>query len=396
MVWYDIVVLTILVITTWRGAQRGLVTQLAWIAAVVLCFKFADALAPSITPHIAVGEPNDRVRHWIAMFILFVGFSVASFLVARTIESSLHKAKLKELDRFLGAALGFVFGAVIVMVGTFFTSVLPPTKAAVLQSRTGLYACEILDAIQPLTPEHFHQYLVEYRKRIPHDGQDHLGDGTSLSGFFEGEDGLMGDLDGQGDGFDLSDLGNGLADQFSSGGSGSSGSTGAASGPTLDQLWRSLPDNLRIDHGDEIMRHWNSATPNQRQHLVDELTRAFDTQAPSVLRDFFTSTTQPAGSSANTAQSNAARMLNEIGDIYQDRELIVRRTQEHLAGVPSNVKVGVIEDWYADLNMRPDPDPYTNVQSRLDVRILRQLERARVPLTDLSFELRQRLNRSRQ
>ena len=116
MVWYDIVVLAILFFTAWRGAQRGLVTQLAWIAALVLCFKFADSLAPSITPHISVGEPNNPVRHWIAMFILFVGFSIASFLVARTIESSLHKAKLKELDRFLGGVLGLLFGCTIVLV----------------------------------------------------------------------------------------------------------------------------------------------------------------------------------------------------------------------------------------------------------------------------------------
>ena len=63
MVWYDIVVLVILAVMAWRGAQRGLVTQLAWIAAVVLSFKFSDSLAPTITPHIGIGEPGSRVRH---------------------------------------------------------------------------------------------------------------------------------------------------------------------------------------------------------------------------------------------------------------------------------------------------------------------------------------------
>lgn len=46
--WYDFVVLAILFYTAWQGAQRGLLTQLAWIAALVLCFKFADKLAPAI------------------------------------------------------------------------------------------------------------------------------------------------------------------------------------------------------------------------------------------------------------------------------------------------------------------------------------------------------------
>ncbi|GAB5441311.1 MAG: hypothetical protein Fues2KO_16600 [Fuerstiella sp.] len=381
MVWYDIVVLTILIFTTWRGAQRGLVTQLAWIAAAVLCFKFADTLAPSLTPHISVGEPNDRVRHWIAMFILFVGFSIGSFLVARTIENTLKKAKLKELDRFLGAALGFIFGWTLVMVATFFTAVLPPTRAAVLESRTGDFACQVLDTIKPLTPEHFHEYLVEYQRRLPHDSHEHLGEGSTLPGFL-----------GDDEDFDL-DSGQGGTDWLNVGSGSDSNPDRPAPAdrtPTLDQLWRELPTTLRNQFGDQLQQQWNSASPDQRRRLIDDLARTFDAQAPEVVSRFLAS--MDVGS---TADRETDRMLNEIGDVYQDREQIVRRTREHLAGIPSAVQQAVIEDWYADLNLLADPDPGTTVQTRLDERILRQLERAKVPFSNLGFELRQRLNRSR-
>lgn len=380
MVWYDIVVLTILAITTWRGAQRGLVTQLAWIAAAVLCFKFADTLAPSLTPHISVGEPNDRVRHWIAMFILFIAFSVGSFTVARTIENTLKKAKLKELDRFLGAGLGFVFGWTLVMVATFFTAVLPPTRAAVLESRTGDFACQVLDTVKPLTPEHFHEYLAEYQRRLPHETHDHLGDGSTLPGFFDEDEEFDADP-GQG-GTDWLNVGSGPpADE----------TDGAAAGPTLDQLWRSLPSTLRTQFGDQLQQQWRAASPEQRQKLINDLARNFDFQAPEVVSRFLAS--MEPGSAGD---QEMLRMLNEIGDVYQDRDQIVRRTREHLSGVPTAVQQAVIEDWYADLNLLSDPDPGTDVQTRLDERILRQLERARIPFSNLSFELRQRLNRSRQ
>lgn len=392
MVWYDVVVLMILFFTGWRGAQRGLVTQLAWVAAVVLSFKFADSLAPSLIPHISVGEPNNPVRHWIAMFILFVGFSVGSFLIARTIDSSLHKAKLKELDRFFGGIIGLVFGSCVVLFVTFFTSVWEPTRSAVLESRFGVISCKILDTIKPLTPEHFHEYFVKYQERLPHDQHGDLGHGTTtIPEEFGGGDSTSG-------GFNLPDLIGGLSGDAQSGNSGSSGLAGMSNGPTLDELMQTLPRSLREEFGLTIEERWNAATAQQKQKLISELNRSFDAEMPAKLNNFLSSIgSSSGGQGAATQRTDFRSMLNEIGDIYRDRNQIVRRTQEHLAGIPVRVQEAVLRDWYADVTMQPsDPDPLTGLQTRLDERILRQLSRARVPLTDLSFELRQRLNRSRQ
>lgn len=389
MVWYDIVVLIILLLAGWRGAQRGLVTQLAWIAAVTLSFKFADSLAPSLTPHISVGEPDNPVRHWIAMFILFVGFSVASFLVARTIDNTLQKAKLKELDRFFGAILGLVFGLSIVQAATFFTSVWPPTRAAVLESRTGHYSCVLLDTIKPLTPAHFHEYFQEYQNRLPHEQHDDLGTGTDEVPDFIGDS-----LDG---GFELPDLTGGLAEETSPDREGSSGGSQGTSSPSFRDVLNALPTSLREEFSDRIQRHWSAATAQQKEALIEQLNRSFDSEMPGRLADFFSATGgRSAGQGGGRQQINYTALLNEIGDIYQDRNRILQRTREHLSGLPVQVQEAVIYDWHADLTMQPtDPDPLTDIQTRLDERILRQLERARVPITELSFELQQRLNQPR-
>ena len=89
--------------------------------------------------------------------------------------------------------------------------------------------------------------------------------------------------------------------------------------------------------------------------------------------------------------------MNEIGDIYKDRDRVVKKTQDYLIGVPPQIQQAVIEDWFADVSLRAtDPDPLTNVQTRLDDRIIRQLYKAGVSFNALSFDLQQRLNQSRQ
>jgi uncharacterized membrane protein required for colicin V production len=395
MVWYDFVILALLVYTTWSGAQRGLVTQLAWIAALILCFKFADKLAPALEPQINVEQP---LRHWIAMFILYVGFSLGSFMVARILNSWMEKAKFKDFDRHLGGLLGLLKGVIIAMVITFFSVTLSQSlKATVLQSKTGHLACVILDNVEPLTPAHFSEYLAKYRKELQGVHQEHLGSPTSLRDLF-GEtgqvDGLNGAVEGQGNGFQLPDFFNGLGS-----GSGSAprvdDSTATTTAPTFDQMWRKLPNQLKENLGTQIQQRWNTATPEQKRSLLDNLTSSFDTQLPTVVTDFLSNTGQPARSQAGSSPSATfTQRLNEIGTIYQDRETIVKRTMEHLAGVPPQVQQAVIDDWYADLTMQPDPDRTTTIETRLDERILRQLDKAGV-WQQLSLELKQRLNQSR-
>jgi len=48
----DVAVLIVLLWTTVSGASRGLVSQLSWAVALLLCFKFSGSLSPLSLIHI--------------------------------------------------------------------------------------------------------------------------------------------------------------------------------------------------------------------------------------------------------------------------------------------------------------------------------------------------------
>lgn len=384
MVWYDFVILAILVYTAWQGAQRGLVTQLAWIAAIILCFKFADKLAPSIEDQISVEQP---LRHWIAMFILYLGFSLGSFLAARVLDSWLEKAKFKDFDRHLGGVLGLVKGIVIAMVITFFALTLSQSlKSVVLASYSGKAACYVLDTVEPITPEYFHEYLEKYHQELADVHDDHLGvpttspwgAGTSPS---EGE---------QGGGFSFTDMLDGLQGKRPD----DSLQQPVNPAPTIDETLRRLTPEVRSQFGTKITELWDMATPEQKLMLKNELDgAAFNSQLGGAVAKFLSGF---SGDQATSGQGSQMPLLDQIGDFYRNREMIVQRSREHFAGVPLQVQQAVLEDWYSDVKMiQPDPDTGTDINSRLDERILRQLDRARVSFGSLSFDLQQRLNQLR-
>jgi hypothetical protein len=104
---------------------------------------------------------------------------------------------------------------------------------------------------------------------------------------------------------------------------------------------------------------------------------------------------QGAGVRRPPLQLSAAngRLLDEIAGIYSQRADIIQGTREHLSGLPDVVVRRVLEDWHADaLGLSRDPDIGTDLDTRLDERILRQLSRAGVTVDQLDRSLRSRLN----
>lgn len=103
------------------------------------------------------------------------------------------------------------------------------------------------------------------------------------------------------------------------------------------------------------------------------------------------------------AQAIVGQVLASMGKIYSDRpdsqQEFMRGVSRQLEGVPTQVQVGVLRDWYADLTNKPgdsDPDPQTRFSTNLDTRILRQLQAAGISPTRLSGQLQQRLDAVRQ
>jgi len=385
MVWYDFVILAILVYCAWQGASRGLVMQLAWIVALIGCFKFADQLSPTIEPYVGVEQP---LRHWIAMFILYLGFSLGAFLVARSLNSALEKAKFKDFDRHLGGVFGLLKGVVIALIVTFFAVTLNESlRETVLKSKTGSIACVILDKVEPLTPDDFPPMLRDSIARFKEEldpGHRAPGHPSSLEELFHGMGGSHDETTEQG----ASDFDSGRDEPSSFDDPWArSPSNGAA--PSYREMIESLPGSIRTQVGDSLAREWDRASAEKKQQLMDGLNRAFPNEVPGIVSGFL------AATGGQGDERKITELIDRISATYDDVGETRLRIRQYLLDVPPDVQQAVLEDWYADeTRSGRDPDPQTDRYTRLDDRILNQLDAANVPVARLSSELRQRLQRS--
>jgi membrane protein required for colicin V production len=404
----DLIVLAVLLYCAVRGAARGLLSQLAWVVALVLCFRFSGALAPAIEPMIGVQDP--RLRQWIAMLAVYVGLCGLSFVAAGMLSSWMEKIRLRDFDRHLGAVLGVLKGTLFCMTIMYFAiTKSEPMRQIVSRTYSGYAAAEVLDKSRFLigwVPEanvpEVQEVIDRFRQRL-RQGADELQGATPTGpGWTSGEP----DAEGQdGDVFRLEDLiGEPRRDSEASSGS----SKGSQSEPTLTDVLSRLPSDLRDQLSRKALDTIRQTTAEEKQRLIESLAESDPRDSSTVLNDFFRELAGTNGTGSGTTGLPAGRpesdlfptelgraesqLLNEIAAIYGGRYDVVPRARKYLAGLPADVQRQVLSDWHADtLGHSGDPDPATDVDTRLDERILRQLQKSGIPLNRLDRELRSRL-----
>ncbi len=405
----DLVVLAVLLYCAVKGASRGLLSQLAWVVALLLCFKFSGALSPAIEPLIGVAPP---LKQWIAMLLVYVGLCGVSFVAAGMLSSWMEKARVIDFDKHLGGVLGFVKGVVICMTGMFFAITMSePMRQIVSKTYSGYAAAVILNNSQyliPLLPEHsvatVRNVIDEFNRRLQ-PGIDDLNGATPSNPDAFGYDSLAGP-DNKTDGlrFDLSHL-------LTQGTSGNTNTESRASdGQSFQDLLGQLPTQLRRELTQQAMDQLQNSSPEDKQRLLEQLSDSVPENTGAVLSDFFrsspdsrgqgtTSSPRPPTRQSSPIQSTTplgsaeTTLLNEIAGIYSQRNDIAANTKRYLAGVPTSVQRRVLEDWHADaMGINSDPDPTTDINTRLDERIVRQLSKAGISLERLDRDLRTRLS----
>ncbi len=376
----DLAVLIILLWTTISGASRGLVSQLSWAVALLLCFKFAGSLAPQVEPLIQVEQP--QLRQWIAMLIVYLALCAGSFAGAGIIGNWLVKTKLSSLDRNLGALLGLLKGVVICMTIMYFLITVERFRPWTARTYAAYGAATILSHSQlilQLVPESSIEtvegVLSDFNQRLKTDFRE-LEDATPVTG----EEMELGSSSGWDDLFDLSS--DATARTSEAGASGASESVRQQ--PDLERVMDQLPLELRSRLKSAALRLLTNSTPEEQQELLSSLNQSTPQLAEEVLRRFFRSQLEwDAGDN---------ELLQQIAGIYPDSSEVERRAKEFLAGVPPTVRQSVVRDWHSDaMGLSPDPDSGTDINSRLDIRILRQLQRADIRISDLDEALRNRL-----
>ncbi len=403
----DLFALGILLYCAVKGASRGLLSQLAWVIALLLCFKFSGTLAPAIEPMIGVDPP---LKQWLAMLAVYVALCGVSFVVAGILNSWLAKAKVIDFDKHLGGILGFVKGIVICMTIMFFAITMSPQmRNVVSQTYSGYAAARILNTSQyliPLLPENavptVRNVIDNFNKSLQTGTDDLSGATPAEADTFGSNSSAAGSPPNGGNGFDLSGLfPDGLQGGKSKVGSETKRTLPAAKEPSLEDLLRQVPMSLQQSLNEKAMEVLQNSSAAEKQQLLDQLSNSVPQNAGSILTDFLSGVTDPSGqggalSSISTQLGqNESSLLHEIAGIYAQRNDIIAKSKQYLAGVPREVQSRVLQDWHADaMGLNVDPDPGTNVNTRIDERIVRQLNRADISLDRLDRDLRTRLSQA--
>lgn len=394
--WFDLLIVAILFYAVWKGASKGVVWQLAAIAALVLCFAFAESLSLQLAPIINVKPPLNR---WIAMLAIYIGFSFISFTLARSLKSAIDSLKFAEFDRHLGAVLGLLKGILFSLFLTFFLiTISDSARAAVVQSHSGYAAALILNEMAPVMPNELHEILDSCLANLDHPGvplHDH-----------DHDDMFDDDHDHSGGSNPFPPGTNDLPNPFfeRSGGEGSKVRT-TNQDSLLKEIIKSIPGYLRGELEDKVIEAYNATAPEDRDTFAKQL----KTKIPGVLRGVTQDwkngqpqTSVPAVNSefnANGGQQTTAertKLLQGIAAVYSDypdaQKDLIEEFEVDLSGIPDQVVLAVLKDWRADLLLTGgDPDPQTDVTTPLDMRVVRQLELLQVPMNSLGSALQDRL-----
>ena len=148
--WLDGCAVLVIALSTWKGAAKGAIWQLAVVGSIALCILGAGELTPHIEQEIPFDQP---LKHWVAIGAVYAGISLVVFLLARTIRSWLEKIRFLEYDRHWGAILGAVKGAILVLVVTCLLLIMAPsTHNMIRTSVTGAVTNQAVQYIAPLLP----------------------------------------------------------------------------------------------------------------------------------------------------------------------------------------------------------------------------------------------------
>jgi membrane protein required for colicin V production len=161
---YDIIMLAVLAGSTLFGFVKGMAWQLASLASFFLSYVVALKFSPMLAPHVGQQEPLNR---FAAMLILYLGTSLAIWLIFRVVAGVIDRVKLKEFDRQVGGLFGAAKGVLLCIVVTFFAvSLSEEVREHILFSRSGHYIAVLLDKADPVLPEGLHEVLDPYLHKL--------------------------------------------------------------------------------------------------------------------------------------------------------------------------------------------------------------------------------------
>jgi membrane protein required for colicin V production len=186
---YDLVMIGILAVAALLGYFKGMVWQLAWIAGIVASSFVALRFAPQFAHLFGQQAPWNK---FLAMLALYVGTSLAVWLVFRLVSGFINAIHLSAFDHQLGLLLGLAKGAMLCIIITFFAVTLAPDyRHQIVASRSGRFVAELIVRADNYLPKEIHEtvepFVDQFERQFAQPGvgrADGPGEGLSASAAF--------------------------------------------------------------------------------------------------------------------------------------------------------------------------------------------------------------------
>lgn len=177
---YDLVMLGILAGAALLGYFKGMVWQLAWIAGIVASGYAAFRFGSMLAPFFGTQAPWNR---FAAMLAIYVGTSLAVWLVFRVISGAINAVHLSAFDHQLGLLLGLAKGVLLCVVVTFFSVTLAPAyRHQIVASRSGRLVAELIVRADSYLPKEIHETVDPFVKQFEKQFEPSMGMPAAAAG----------------------------------------------------------------------------------------------------------------------------------------------------------------------------------------------------------------------
>jgi len=175
MYWLDFVLLLVLGIGAFLGARSGLLWQVARIVtfflAVYACIHYHGIAAGWLLQHLRAESP---VVPWLlAYLVTFLAVYAVCMVITYVLERMLRAAKLKPMDRLLGAGVGalkagLLAGAILLGVALYD----PDADGVLGESKVAPALLKTMRVVIVAVPQQYKDKLGDTLERLKHVGTE--------------------------------------------------------------------------------------------------------------------------------------------------------------------------------------------------------------------------------
>jgi membrane protein required for colicin V production len=174
MNWIDVILISILALTTILGVVKGLVKQIFGLLAVIIGLILALGFYSQVSSLYLRFISNEVLAHFLGFLTIFLIVLCLGWVSSYTL-SKFIKGPLRFLNNILGGGLGLLKGILICGVVVFALLVFPISKRALKESALSPVCLQMTRAIISLIPkelkERFKEAYKEVTKRVEKDAK---------------------------------------------------------------------------------------------------------------------------------------------------------------------------------------------------------------------------------